>query len=108
MFLEKLTDECKKIATNQPEFFQFSDENLNKAKNSSDLDFEKVLKNEIEETNNLMQKAEKAEVDIASGQVEDLAKASITIQKAEMKMKMMLEVRNKAINAYKELLKTQI
>lgn len=82
--------------------------NLNKAKNSSDLDFEKVLKNEIEETNNLMQKAEKAEVDIASGQVEDLAKASITIQKAEMKMKMMLEVRNKAINAYKELLKTQI
>jgi len=82
--------------------------NLNKARNSSDLDFEKVLKNEIEETNNLMQKAEKAEVDIASGQVEDLAKASITIQKAEMKMKMMLEVRNKAINAYKELLKTQI
>jgi flagellar hook-basal body complex protein FliE len=55
-----------------------------------------------------MQKAEKAEADIASGQVEDLAKASITIQKAEMKMKMMLEVRNKAINAYKELLKTQI
>jgi flagellar hook-basal body complex protein FliE len=82
--------------------------NLNKARNSSDLDFEKVLKNEIEETNNLMQKAEKAEAEIASGQVEDLAKASITIQKAEMKMKMMLEVRNKAINAYKELLKTQI
>jgi flagellar hook-basal body complex protein FliE len=83
--------------------------NINKAKNSSDdVDFEKVLKNEIEETNNLMQKAEKVEADIASGQVEDLAKASITIQKAEMKMKMMLEVRNKAISAYKELLKTQI
>ena len=84
------------------------DLNLNKTKNSSDLDFEKVLKSELEETNNLMQKAEKVEADIASGQVEDLAKASITIQKAEMKMKMMLEVRNKAINAYKELLKTQI
>ena len=55
-----------------------------------------------------MQKAEKTEADIAAGRVEDLAKASITIQKAEMKMKMMLEVRNKAINAYKELLKTQI
>ena len=32
LYLEKLIDECKKIATNQPEFFQFSDENLNKAK----------------------------------------------------------------------------
>jgi len=82
--------------------------NLNKAKDSQDLDFAKVLKEEVEETNKLMEKAEIAEAEIASGQVEDLAKASITIQKAEMKMKMMLEVRNKAINAYKELLKTQI
>ncbi|GAB6045661.1 flagellar hook-basal body complex protein FliE [Caminibacter profundus] len=82
--------------------------NVKSQKNSSDLDFEKVLKQEVEETNKLMQKAEVAEAEIASGEVQDLAKASITIQKAEMKMKMMLEVRNKAINAYKELLKTQI
>jgi len=83
---------------------------LNKAaKNQkSDIDFADVLKNEIDETNELMQKADKAEADIATGAVKDLAGASITIQKAEMKMKMMLEVRNKAINAYKELLKTQI
>ncbi len=74
----------------------------------SDVDFVDVLKKEIDETNNLMQKAEKAEADIATGAVKDLAGASITIQKAEMKMKLMLEVRNKAINAYKELLKTQI
>lgn len=82
--------------------------NVKSQKNSNDLDFEKVLKQEVEETNKLMQKAEVAEAEIASGEVQDLAKASITIQKAEMKMKMMLEVRNKAINAYKELLKTQI
>jgi len=79
-----------------------------KKQQKSDVDFADVLKNEINETNNLMEKAEKAEADIATGAVKDLAGASITIQKAEMKMKMMLEVRNKAINAYKELLKTQI
>ncbi|NPA11412.1 MAG: flagellar hook-basal body complex protein FliE [Epsilonproteobacteria bacterium] len=70
--------------------------------------FEDLLKKEINETNTLVQNAEKVEADMAAGNVEDLAKAGITIQKAEMKMKMMLEVRNKAINAYKELLKTQI
>jgi flagellar hook-basal body complex protein FliE len=81
----------------------------NKLKNQkSDIDFADVLKNEIDETNTLMEKADKAAADIATGSVKDLAQASITIQKAEMKMKMMLEVRNKAINAYKELLKTQI
>ena len=74
----------------------------------SNVDFGELLKKEIESTNEIMHKAEKAEADIASGNVKDLAKASITIQKAEMQMKMVLEVRNKAINAYKELLKTQI
>jgi flagellar hook-basal body complex protein FliE len=77
-------------------------------KNKADGSFEELLKKEIDTTNNMMQNAEKAGADIATGKVEDLARASITIQKAEMQMKMVLEVRNKAINAYKELLKTQI
>ncbi len=77
-------------------------------KNKADGSFEDLLKKELDNTNDIMQKADKAQADIATGNVKDLAKASITIQKAEMQMKMVLEVRNKAINAYKELLKTQI
>jgi flagellar hook-basal body complex protein FliE len=77
-------------------------------KNKADGSFEDLLKKEIDTTNNMMEDADKAQADIATGSVQDLAKASITIQKAEMQMKMVLEVRNKAINAYKELLKTQI
>ncbi len=45
---------------------------------------------------------------MASGQVKDLHQAAITIGKAETSMKLMLEVRNKAISAYKEILRTQI
>jgi len=80
----------------------------NNQNQKSNVDFGELLKKEIDSTNEMMNKAEKAGADIASGNVKDLAKASITIQKAEMQMKMVLEVRNKAINAYKELLKTQI
>ncbi len=84
-------------------------QNISKTNKKDDsFDFEKMLKSEIDSTNKLLEESEKAQADIATGQVEDLARASITIQKAEMKMKMMLEVRNKAINAYKELMKTQI
>jgi len=82
--------------------------NKKNSSESGDLNFGDILKKEIDSTNKMLEDSEKAQVDIATGQVEDLAKASITIQKAEMKMKMMLEVRNKAINAYKELMKTQI
>ena len=92
---------------------------LNSLKNINDIqkvnsdnktsgNFADVLKKEIDSTNEALEKAEKLEAGIANGSVKDLAAANITIQKAEMQMKMMLEVRNKAISAYKELLKTQI
>jgi len=78
------------------------------SQNNSNINFADMLKKEIEETNNIMQDAQKAEVDIATGSVKDLAKANIAIEKADLKMQMMLEVRNKAINAYKELSKIQV
>ena len=82
--------------------------NINKLNKQNSQGFADILKKELEETNEALEKSEEIQADIASGKVKDLAKASITIQKAEMQMKMMLEVRNKAINAYKELLKTQM
>ena len=46
--------------------------------------------------------------DIATGEVKDLHQAAIAINKAETNMKMMLEIRNKALSAYKEIARTQI
>ncbi len=71
-------------------------------------DFAHVLKDTLEEVNTLQEKGQEAMRDIATGQVKDLHQAAIAINKAELSMKMMLEVRNKAINAYKEILRTQI
>lgn len=76
-------------------------------KNGS-TNFADLLKNELEETNELQHEAENAAVDISTGNVKDLHRANIAIEKAEMKMKLMLEVRNKAISAYKELTKMQL
>ncbi|MBP1681612.1 MAG: fliE [Proteobacteria bacterium] len=46
--------------------------------------------------------------DLATGEVKDLHQAAIAINKAETSMKMMLEIRNKALSAYKEIARTQI
>jgi flagellar hook-basal body complex protein FliE len=80
----------------------------NSVKKNNEGGFDEFLKKEIDSTNEMLEKADKTAAEIAAGNVKDLAQASITIQKAELKMKFMLEVRNKAISAYKELLKTQI
>ena len=70
--------------------------------------FADVLKTSMDEVNALQKEGEQSLADIASGQVKDLHQAAIAINKAENSMKLMLEVRNKAISAYKEILRTQI
>ncbi|MGI0405745.1 flagellar hook-basal body complex protein FliE [Helicobacter himalayensis] len=71
-------------------------------------DFTQTLKQTIDDVNTLQQTSEKALADMATGQIKDLHDAAIAISKAENSMKVMLEVRNKAINAYKEIMRTQV
>lgn len=85
--------------------------NTNKNQASQDKigdEFAKMLKNEIDDLNKTQEIGEAAMTDIATGQVKDLHQAAIAITKAESSMKFMLEVRNKAISAYKEITRTQI
>ncbi len=71
-------------------------------------DFSKILQDSIEEINDSQVKGDKAMADLATGEVKDLHQAAIAINKAETSMKMMLEIRNKALSAYKEIARTQI
>lgn len=70
--------------------------------------FSKILQDSIEEINDSQVKGDKAMADLATGEVKDLHQAAIAINKAETSMKMMLEIRNKALSAYREISKTQI
>lgn len=75
---------------------------------ASNTDFSKILKESLEEVNDMQVKGDRAMADIATGEVKDLHQAAIAINKAETSMKMMLEIRNKALSAYKEIARTQI
>lgn len=71
-------------------------------------DFAQELKNALGNVNQMQVEGQKAMSDIATGSVKDLHQAAIAIDKAEISMKLMLEVRNKALSAYKEITRTQI
>jgi flagellar hook-basal body complex protein FliE len=75
---------------------------------SSGERFSDALKDAIGDVNEQQVKGDNALADIATGQVKDLHQAAMAIGKAEISMKLMLEVRNKALNAYKEITKTQM
>jgi len=70
--------------------------------------FAEKLKDAIGEVNELQVSGENTLADLATGQVKDLHQAALAIGKAETSMKLMLEIRNKALNAYKELGRTQL
>ncbi|MCL4432664.1 MAG: flagellar hook-basal body complex protein FliE [Epsilonproteobacteria bacterium] len=75
---------------------------------SSSTNFAQELKNALGNVNQMQVQSEQAMSDIATGSVKDLHQAAIAIDKAEISMKLMLEVRNKALNAYKEITRTQM
>ncbi len=77
-------------------------------KETSGEGFGNYLKKAIDEVNTLQKEGDQAIADVASGQIKDLHQAAIALGKAENSMKVMLEVKNKAIAAYKEILRTQV
>ena len=85
---------------------------LLKQKSGTDLkggdSFASHLKGALNEMNELQVDKENAVADLATGKVKDLHQAALAIGKAETNMKLMLEIRNKALNAYKELGRTQL
>ena len=70
--------------------------------------FGSMLKEAVDEVNAYQKVSDQTMADMATGQIKDIHQAAIALGKAENSMKLMLEVRNKAISAYKELIKTQM
>ena len=82
----------------------FSNENQN-TNNSS---FAQVLNKSLTEVNKSQLDAYDAMEQIATGKVENLQAAVQKIEEAELSLKLALEVKNKALSAYKEVMRMQI
>ena len=76
--------------------------------NAIDKSFQSMLNDAITEVNDEQVKGYDAMQGIATGKVTNLQEAVQRIEEAELSMKLALEVKNKAISAYKEIVKMQI
>jgi len=65
--------------------------------------FKDVLLKQIEQVNQLQQDAEMAIEDLAAGRRDDMDAVLIAKQKADVAFKMLLQVRNKMMDAYEEV-----
>ena len=76
--------------------------------NNKTESFSDVLKESIEEVNQSQVNAYDAMNDIATGKVDNLQEAVQKIEEAELSLKLGLEVKNKALSAYKQIMAMQI
>jgi len=77
-------------------------------KTNNDKSFQNMLNDAVKDVNKQQVEGYKAMEGIATGKVTNLQEAVQQIEEAELSMKLGLEVKNKALNAYKEVMRMQI
>ena len=80
-------------------------QNISGEENSS---FKNIISNEIEKLNNQQIKADQLTQGFISGQVEDLHTVLIATEEARLSLELAVQVRNKCVEAYKEINNMQL
>ena len=70
--------------------------------------FGEVLKESISEVNRLQEEADGAVQSLASVQTTNLHETMIALEKADISFRLMMQVRNKILDAYQEIMRTQL
>ncbi len=71
-------------------------------------EFGQLLKDSIDRVNKLQKEAESAIEGLATGELKNVHDAMIAIEKANVSFNLMLQVRNKLVQAYEEIMRMQI
>ena len=70
--------------------------------------FGEYLETELSRDNKLQKESERLNTALAAGQITDVSEVVIASQKAEIALQLTLQMRNRAIEAYQELMRMQV
>jgi flagellar hook-basal body complex protein FliE len=70
--------------------------------------FAETLKGSIQEANNLQIDADRAIQKLGTGETRNIHETMILLEKADISFRLMMEVRNKLMEAYREIMRTQV
>jgi flagellar hook-basal body complex protein FliE len=65
--------------------------------------FEEVLRSSLRSVNSLQMGADQIVQRLALGEVEDVSQVSIAVEKAELALRTLVEIRNKLVDAYQQI-----
>ena len=75
---------------------------------STPASFADTLKEAIGNVNEMQKASDKGMQDLATGKTDNVADVMIAAEKADIALRVMVQVRNKIIDAYQEIMKMQV
>ncbi|MBF0528582.1 MAG: flagellar hook-basal body complex protein FliE [Deltaproteobacteria bacterium] len=75
---------------------------------SGELGFKDALNEAIDKVNTLQVQAHGAMEDLSTGKTADFHETMIAMQKADVSFKMLMQVRNKVMSAYQEIMRMSV
>ncbi len=87
---------------------KISQQNVINAQSPSDIPFQNLLTDLINETTNAMEVSEIDSYNLAMGEVDNLAQVQINSLKASTMLQTTVQVTTRAVNAYKEIMSMQL
>ena len=85
---------------------QITTEAAGKVSQKNTTDFGKVMKGAIEKVDLLEKEADRSVIDLLQGKA-SIHETMIALQKADMSMQLLLNIRNKVIESYREIMHMQ-
>lgn len=81
---------------------------LVKRTDESGKSFGEVLTEALGEVNRLQNDAAKASIDLAAGKIQDVSQVAIAVEKANISLQLTMQVRNKVVDAYQEIMRMSV
>ena len=70
--------------------------------------FSEILKDAISNLNNLQKDADQKMIDFAKGDIQNIHDVTIAVSKADVALSLAIEIRNRLLEAYREITRMQI
>ena len=70
--------------------------------------FSRILEDFLKEVNSQQLSARKVERALSEGKVKNVEEAMFTIEKADLSLRLLTEIRNKALESYQEIMRMQV
>lgn len=70
--------------------------------------FGEMLEKAVEKTNELQAQSDQAIHELVAGKAKNVHETMLTIERADMSLKLMMQVRNKVLDAYREIMRMQV